>query len=874
MGNTDPLAHFTDRVQQIAAFDGLWDKAAPWVLVFDGMAGNGKSTLIEWLIQNRCQRDGVPWARADLVTEAARSNFADLLGQWEDGLSNAVPPPVWQTYRGRRREILDELNRQRVQITATQQFEATGSASLSGTQQQMDISKLLQHADRHARTCLTDEFLDLLCAVPGRLVLFLDTYETLQQAGDPDTIGWLWGGLLVRTHQRCAGLRVIVGSREKLDLAHDLLALSEQVQAFSPKDCDAFLQDCGLTDFVLRDAIYALTRGHPLQTNMAVELWRQGQETDRPVSQQEIREGLEARVPTEWLYGRIVDRLAEPLKSAARYGALLRRFNQEILNACLPEESPHLNDNAFREFIGRSFVERRGHYWACHDLVREAQIDGLRRQHPGEFDEFNHRSATFFAGRWQATKSREDYLEVLYHNFWTDEDTARNAWWEACNDAQLRGERAWVAELMALAECHDLARKPLEPQTQGDVLFHRAKWLYYGDEHPRARQRYEEARPIYHAIGNRLGEANCIRCLGDVHLRLAEYPLARQRYEEARPIYHTIGDRLGEANCIQCLGDVHLQLAEYPLARQRYAEARPIYHAIGDRLSEANCIRSLGDVHLRLAEYPLARQRYAEARPIFHAIGNRLGEANCIRCLGDVHLQLAEYPLARQRYEEARPIFHAIGDRLGEANCIKSLGDVHLQLAEYPLACQRYAEARPIHHAIGDRLGEANCIKSLGDVHLQLAEYPLARQRYAEAWPIFHAIGDRLGEANCIRSLGDVHLRLAEYPLARQRYAEARLIYHASGARLGEANCIRSLGDVHYMLDEYPLARQRYAEARPIYHAIGDRRGEAGCLLRLGDVAARMGDRPTARVAYDQAAALYQAIGLSYWEQVARDRMT
>ena len=77
-----------------------------------------------------------------------------------------------------------------------------------------------------------------------------------------------------------------------------------------------------------------------------------------------------------------------------------------------------------------------------------------------------------------------------------------------------------------------------------------------------------------------------------------------------------------------------------------------------------------------------------------------------------------------------------------------------------------------------------------------------------------------------------------------------------------------------YTLDEYPLARQRYAEARPIYHAIGDRRGEAGCLLGLGDAWPRWETDQLPRVADDQAAALYQAIGLSYWEQVARDRMT
>ena len=776
----------------------------------------------------------------------------------------------------------------------------------------MDISKLLQHADRHARTCLTDEFLDLLCAVPGRLVLFLDTYEMLQQAGDPDTIGWLWGGLLVRTHQRCAGLRVIVGSREKLDLAHDLLALSEQVQAFSPKDCDAFLRNCGLSDAALRDAIYALTRGHPLLTNMAVELWRQGQETGRPVSQQEIREGLEARVPTEWLYGRIVDRLAEPLKSAARYGALLRRFNQEILNACLPEESPRLNDAAFREFIGRSFVERRGHYWACHDLVREAQIGWLRRQHPGEFDEFNHRVGHLLC-RTLAGERRA--ARITWRRCTTTSGQMRNRpETPGGMPATMRssGERAWLAELLALAESHDLARKPLEPQTQGDILFRRANWLYYGDEYPLARQRYAEARPIYHEIGDRLGEANCIRSLGDVHLHLAEYPLARQRYAEARPIYHEIGARRGEANCIRSLGDVHLQLAEYPLARQRYAEARPIYHEIGARLGEANCIRASATC---TCTWPSTRSpASATQKPGPSTTKSAPASAKPTalepRRRAPAPGRVPARPPALRR---SRPIYHEIGDRLGEANCIRSLGDVHLRLAEYPLARQRYAEARPIYHEIGARLGEANCITSLGDVHLQLAEYPLARQRYAEARPIYHEIGARLGEANCIRASATC---TCTWPSTRSpasatqkpgpsttKSAPASAKPTASSASAtctcnwpstrspasatqkpgpsstrsapasAKPTASSSLGDVHLYLAEYPLARQRYAEARPIFHEIGARLGEAGCLLGLGDVMAQMGERPDC-ASRGRRAALYQAIGLSYWEQVARDRMT
>ncbi|MCB0172179.1 MAG: hypothetical protein KDJ97_16645, partial [Anaerolineae bacterium] len=73
---------------------------------------------------------------------------------------------------------------------------------------------------------------------------------------------------------------------------------------------------------------------------------------------------------------------------------------------------------------------------------------------------------------------------------------------------------------------------------------------------------YNAERRLAWKMGLRLAEdaadnqeqANCIQALGDVHRMLAEYELARQRYEAARPIYEAIGARLGEANCIQALG--------------------------------------------------------------------------------------------------------------------------------------------------------------------------------------------------------------------------------------------------------------------------------------------------------------------------------
>jgi hypothetical protein len=62
---------------------------------------------------------------------------------------------------------------------------------------------------------------------------------------------------------------------------------------------------------------------------------------------------------------------------------------------------------------------------------------------------------------------------------------------------------------------------------------------------------------------------------------LNEYEEARQRYEEARKVYHTIGHRLGEANTFLGLGRLCRAEGKHAEGRTWLLKAEALYAAIG-----------------------------------------------------------------------------------------------------------------------------------------------------------------------------------------------------------------------------------------------------------------------------------------------------
>ena len=300
-----------------------------------------------------------------------------------------------------------------------------------------------------------------------------------------------------------------------------------------------------------------------------------------------------------------------------------------------------------------------------------------------------------------------------------------------------------------------------------------------------------------------------------MHLQLDDYRQARERYAEAQPIYHAIGDRLGEANCIRSLGDVHLQLAEYYQARERYAEAQSIYHEIGDRLGEANCIKSLGDVHLRVGEYRQARERYEEAQLIYHEIGQKLGEANCIQALGNVALEQEDWRVAEARYLEALNMAVLLDLINIQASVLNSLANLYLRQKNYQKAIEIYSQA------IGSFPKEAMYYRNRASVFIALRQVASA--------------GEDLQVAKKLQPEHPyLFLRLGDLAVISDRYLEAMSFFQAalnlvprlSGAWFG-------IGRATLLQGDDPPAEQAYRRGLDLTDAPNELLDEIEELERL-----------------------------------------
>ncbi|MCA9965076.1 MAG: tetratricopeptide repeat protein [Anaerolineales bacterium] len=340
----------------------------------------------------------------------------------------------------------------------------------------------------------------------------------------------------------------------------------------------------------------------------------------------------------EWLVLSLsLDNLPPTIRAAAWAAAIPHWFDQAFLNALLGDTP--LSTADFQTLCDLSFVEPLpGRGYNVHERTRSLLLTRLWRDDPEQYQQLSR-----YAAIYCATQDQEDTawrVEWIYHLQIVNPD-------EGAQQLQYNGWTWQNSPNFAYDKVELMARLAREHVDAGRMAIRNQGWALFWEAHlDKLYSRNHAAREKLYKIEINPDidpwlSANCIKALGDVHLRLDEYELARGQYQAALPLYREIGDRLGEANCIQALGDLYGAQKVVDLAVQTLQEAAERFRLLGLKSNEAGCFNSIGNLYGQEKQYQAAIDAYQRAIQLFPL-------AMWYRNQVDAYIELEQYETAQQ----------------------------------------------------------------------------------------------------------------------------------------------------------------------------------------------------------------------------------
>ncbi len=476
---------FLGREQELAQYKEFLNNRTPWLLFIIAVGGIGKTALLSKMSEQT--PSDIPTVQLDFtVTINSRGapseedesprmpidplkhlqNFVNELNR-----KNAIDTEAARAFDKTVKEARDKFSNP---TTINVQKIFADRASLQDTEMNIDVPvyRVLQNQYRLQRASVTQPFLDLMETFKyGHLVVILDTCEWLHEPINYEVGDWLMDELLIplRDNMEAKGKQchlvmagtvrppqlMVIEKREPGSLGWLKLDKLDEAAVIQ------YLQAIGMQNIDLCEQAYAMAYGNASCVSIICKLWqnlqRKSSPTDAKLCQSlqeepliaesllEFRQRFYEEAVKSFVKYHILDApLRQPLYDLTRYGALLRRFDRQLLkhvySDILDKPDPEKVQDYLDQFYELLYVEDVGRFkHALMGLLREVLTDAIRMEEPTQWKYYHERAQGILpptTGEW--------FYHVLAAKFFDDEtrnEEQEKAYWrETIRDAEAHGK--------------------------------------------------------------------------------------------------------------------------------------------------------------------------------------------------------------------------------------------------------------------------------------------------------------------------------------------------------------------------------------------------------------------------------------------------
>jgi len=377
------------------------------------------------------------------------------------------------------------------------------------------------------------------------------------------------------------------------------------------------------------------------------------------------------------------------------------------------------------------------------------------------------------------------------------------------------------------------------------------------ESYRQARQHYETAASLFHALPDFSQEASAQFHLGLIANKLNEKARAIEHFQTAQRLRHDLRDRAGEGAAWQNIGAIYSDLGDKRKALEAYLQALPLRREAKDRNGEAITLNSLGVIYRDLGERQKAEQHYLLSLRLRRELKDRNGEAITLNNLAVLYDDWGETQKMLDTYAQALPLRR---DARGRAITLTNLGRGYDRLGLVQEALSYYAQALPLTRSAGDKLWEARTLNYMGLAYWAQGEYTTALAQFNEALPLYRTTKNHVGEAATLNNIGLVYDAVQQPREALTAYQQALALQREAKDRQYEAHVLNNLGFVYERLGDKVRAREQHERALELSHAVSDRHREAKVRYGLARLDRDSGNLKRAQAHIEQALALVETM--------------
>ncbi|MFF9911719.1 hypothetical protein [Streptomyces sp. NPDC013457] len=856
------------------------------VLLYWGVAGQGKSTLVEHLAA-RCPKDGyvvdleytagrrIPSSHSADAARELLDELADVLGGW---CGTGTP-----TYRrAADRADADEQALLTRNITLKASVIARGGSSIVDSPVSLSAGSITEPL-ANLRALNRSKLVRALCddlrkADLSGQVLFVDTTERLHyldevahfEAGGgargTDGIGhWFANRFVPHLLTSAKGLRLVLAGREEVPMKPGIRCRRRELRNWSPTDSDAYLASRGQAAAGFQQAVYRLCKGHPGWTSMlsdtaAILDWSE-------IDLFELERTARDRPAEEWLPHVFLSRIPEHRRAVVVAAATLRSVVKEAIAAVLADALQ--GDDWFESLTAYSFVQlRRAHRqrssWHFHPMVRGAILSHLEGQEPLRLLEWHGRAAAYF--------SRSGDLEdELYHRFCSGDTSKDGEWHRLFQAANLACDYDSGLRVIELVTAHEVRQGLLRtmPGLVSHALTLRSDISLHQGRLDDAVADAEEALRIAREEDLGREEAKALLLLGTVSQRRSELTRAKELLRQAFDICLTTGDTQNGANCQLHLGSVAARQADYVTASECFSVAAKLYEQLGDVLGEANVHWEHGSALRRVGRLGESREALRQAVSKYRGLGFRLGVANALREEGGIYLREGRAEEGRNALHEALSLYREIGDRLGEAASRAELSFLELTEGDADAAHGSLRDAAALYSSIGNELGVADTNLLSAQVLAHQGALDEALAHVTRAATAYGHLESRLGQANCLLLSGVFMLMKGAAAEANVSLARAVRAFREIGNAQGERLALGERSRAALLEQDGGLAVRLARRALHVSSFMGSKAAVAESMMALGAAELAQGRTKEAVRLFAAGRDLFDELGVEHQVQDA-----